>query len=220
MEPLLRKHLWLLDLLALAATAVVAAHATAHVAAGVLLRLSLAGPAIVERASPSPDVVVPAPDRRDETIVRRNIFCSACGSSAPRGRPDQPAPSRALPLHLVAIMYAPASAGPRLSVAIIKDQRGASGGYVVGAAVDCPAGLATIEAIDELGVALRLSDGQRQYLTLLGETHGAWRKSLRRTAGDRRASNRTSATASRAEFVCGTSRRTASSPGSACVTVT
>lgn len=165
MELLLRKHLWLLDLLALVATAVVAAHATAHTAAGVLLRLSLEDPPVV--VAPSPDSVVPTPDRRAEAIVRRNIFCSACGQSAHQNSPDQPAPSRPLPLRLIAIMYAPPPVGPRLSAAIIKDQRGASGAYVVGAAVECPPGLATVDAIDELGVALRLSDGQRQYLPLL-----------------------------------------------------
>lgn len=160
-ETFLRRQLWALDLLVLGTVAVLAARATAHAADARLLRLC-----DDEGAPPAelvaPLLVAPAPEQRGDEIVRRNVFCSACRVPArPPVTGDDSAP---LSLRLLAIMFATPPADPRLSVAVIKDQRGAAGAYTVGS----PIGPAVVDAIDELHVFLRLQNGGRQALTLLG----------------------------------------------------
>jgi len=157
LETILRRHLWVLDLLVLGAIALVAAHATSLAAGAALLRAG-EGESV---SMPAPEQAPAQPDDRGEAIVRRNIFCSSC-----RSRPsvvEDEARAPALSLRLLAIMYAPPPADPRQSLAVIKDQRGATGAYVVGSLLDT----ATIEAIEEVRVSLRLSDGRRQLLTLI-----------------------------------------------------
>jgi hypothetical protein len=107
---------------------------------------------------------VAAPDVRGEAIVRRNIFCSSCRRPS-REKRDEAGRAAEVPspLRLLAIMYAAPPADARHSLAIIKDQRGATGAYAVGSSV----GDATVDAIGQLRVSLHLPDGGRQYLALL-----------------------------------------------------
>ena len=150
MGRLLRRHMWAFDLLALGAAAAVAAHVMSIAAA--LLRLSI---------DIAPSDVAPAfapaavPDARGEANVRRRSR-----EGRDEAGPVSEVPS---PLRLLAIMYAPPPADARQSLAVIKDQRGATGAYAVGSSV----GDATVDAIDQLRVSLHLPDGGRQYLTLL-----------------------------------------------------
>lgn len=167
-ETLLRRHLWAVELIVLGTTAVLAAHATAHLADAWLLRLG-GEPAPAVLAAPAP-LASSTPDPVDE-IVRRNIFCSACRAQSPRQVRAQAGPQdgrfpQPLPLRLLAIMFAGPPADPRRSVAVIKDQRGATGAFAIGASLGAPTG-AVVDAIDETDVWLRLPDGRRQALTLL-----------------------------------------------------
>jgi len=165
MERLLRRHLWALDALAVVACACLAAHTTATLIEGELVR---AGAAFVvpHPAPPASPTGIEAVDSRGETIVRRNIFRSSRrpGGSAAEVQPSPCAREAArLSFRLLAIMYAPPPADPRWSTAILKRADGAVGAYGVGSSI---AG-ATIEAIDEARIALRTVDGGRSCLALI-----------------------------------------------------
>ncbi len=176
METILRRHLWALDLLVVAVAAAVAAHATSLAAGATLLRLSLDGEAF---AGSAPGPQAPRPDHRGEAIVRRDIFCSSCRTRPDRGE-DEATPETSLPLRLLAIMYAAPPSDPRQSAAVIKDERGAAGAYVVGSSL----GAATVDAIDPLRVSLRLPDGRRQFLTLLDRPPPSERATVTESASD------------------------------------
>ena len=169
METFLRRHLLGLDLLVLATAALLVARATAHAVDARLLALcgdEEAGPAQPRAVS------FPATEHRVDEIVRRNVFCSACRPAARVGSGHEDEEADALPLRLLAVMFAAPPADPRLSLAVMKDQQGASGAYTVGSRV----GTALVEAIDETHVSLRLPDGHLQRLTLLeGEPAGSAR---------------------------------------------
>lgn len=158
--------MWVLDLLALGVAAALAAHATALAAGAALLRRSME---LAPSPLATPLASVAGPDVRGEAIVRRNIFCSSCRTrSSPERAEAKPASEVPSPLRLLAIMYAAPPADGRQSLAVIKDQRGATGAYAVGSLV----GNATVDAIAPLRVSLHLPGGDRWYLTLLdGQSH-------------------------------------------------
>jgi general secretion pathway protein C len=160
MEAIVRRYMGAVDLVAVSVVAVIAAHATSHVADAALVRLSEDEGTLSTAPPSAPNDQGNAPDVA--AIVRRNIFCSSCMRSTKAGGEDE-GPSIPSSLRLLAIMYAAPPADPGQSIAVIKDEGGATGAYVAGAAI----GAATVDVIDELHVWLRLSDGRRQVLTLL-----------------------------------------------------
>lgn len=173
METLLRKHIWAIDLAAVALCAVLAARATATLTCGALLR---PGPAAERRTGAFVSGAAPAggpPGKSVDQILRRNVFCSACPpfSIEPRGTPeaavDRGLVRTKLPLRLLAIMYAPPPADPRWSAAIISEGVGNNGHpYLVGSRLRD----ATVDEIDELRIYLDFGGGRREYLELLEGT--------------------------------------------------
>ena len=104
------------------------------------------------------------------------MFCSTCPpilpqptAAGPAGPPADPQPQRtALPLKLLAIMFAPPPADPRWSMAIIRDtDEKTAGPYAIGGHVR----EATIADIDETRVYLDIS-GRREYLDLIDVAPG------------------------------------------------
>src|SRR5262245_43235902 len=150
---LLRRHVWVADLIGIGIGAALAGHAAAT-----LLGAALFGPAAPARpAQTAPPSAVSAAEKSIEGIVGRNVFCSTCG--------DEPLPeqTRRAPT-LLAIMFAPPPSDPRWSVAIVRDDEMATTGpYGVGARL----GDARIEAIEEVRVILDVGHGRREFLELL-----------------------------------------------------
>jgi type II secretory pathway component PulC len=151
MELLLRRHFWVVDLVAVAIAAALLAHATSLRIASVLL--AEMGP-VPARARPRE---VASADKSIEAVVGRNVFCSSCGDE------PVPEPSRR-PLSLLAIMFAPPPFDPRSSVAVVRDDEAiTTGPYVVGDRL----GDATVSAIESVRVVLDVGGGRREYLELL-----------------------------------------------------
>jgi len=164
-ENLLRKYLWALDGLVVALVAIVAARSIT-----VQLATSLSGqaswlPAAHRTAAPPPE---PSSYKKEvDVIVSRNIFCSTCRpvDASPDGEPAGPlGPLKtALPLKLMAIMYAPAPAGAKWSTAVIRDTELAiAGPFRVGDAVHG----ATISEIGATRVMLD-NAGRTEFLDLM-----------------------------------------------------
>jgi general secretion pathway protein C len=149
---LLRRYVWVIDLIGIAIGAVLAGHATATFLAARLPHEPPPARAAVPRAhGPAPH------DKSIDAIVDRNVFCSTC-----RDAPAVERTKRAL--RLLAIMFARPPADTRWSVAVIRDEEAATTGpYGVGAQV----GEATIAAIDEVRVILEDGHGHHEILDLL-----------------------------------------------------
>jgi general secretion pathway protein C len=166
METLLRKYLWAIDLLVVAICAVFSARATATL---IETKLANAGPP----AKAAPRLVAAAQQtvysKDFEEILKRNIFCSTCPPILPVpvgpevGPPPDPQPQRTtLPLKLLAIMFAPAPADPRWSMAIIRDtDEKSSGAFSIGSKIR----EATITDISEIRVDFEVA-GRKEYLEL------------------------------------------------------
>ncbi|HVZ71942.1 MAG TPA: type II secretion system protein GspC [Polyangia bacterium] len=167
METLLRKYLWAIDLVVIAICAIFSARATAT-----LIETKLAR--VAPPAKPAPRVAVAAQQtvytKEYEEILKRNIFCSTCPPILPPpdtgnagGPPPDPQPQRtSLPLKLLAIMFAPAPADPRWSMAIIRDtDEKTSGAYSIGGHIR----EATITDISEVRVDFEIQ-GRKEYLEL------------------------------------------------------
>lgn len=137
MEKLLRKYLWALDGLVVAAIAIVAAQAASiGVGASLLAQFSSFQRPHAALARP-PEAVLYAKDAN--LIVQRNIFCSSCrpvdASTDAEAAPAGPQKTT-LPLKLMAIMYDPAPNGARWTTAVVRDtELAAAGPYRVGDAV-------------------------------------------------------------------------------------
>jgi hypothetical protein len=159
MDGLLRRHLWVLDLIAILAGAALAGDATATLIAGALPAPAAARPAAVVHArAPARGLE----DTATDGIVARNIFCSACGG-APAAEPST------LPFRLLAIMFAPVPLDELWSTAIVRDEAaGTTGPYGLGAAL----GDATIVAIEDVRVVLDVGGGRREILELLSPRPG------------------------------------------------
>jgi len=167
METLLRKYVWVIDLVVIAICAVFSARATATV---IETKLSHAGPppkpaARVAAATTNQTVY----SKQDEDILKRNVFCSDCPpiieppKTTDTGPPPPAAPQRtSLPIALVAIMFAPPPASKFWSVAIIRDtEQKSSGPYSIGMKIRD----ATITDISDTRVDLDVN-GREEYLEL------------------------------------------------------
>jgi general secretion pathway protein C len=173
METLLRKYLWAIDLAVIAICAIFSARATATVIETKLARSAPPPKPAAHVASAGAQTVY---GKQFEDILKRNVFCSTCPPILPpppsnTNEPPPPAaPQRTtLPLALVAIMFAPAPADPRWSMAIIRDtEQKSAGPYSIGSKVR----EATITDISETRVDLEIS-GRKEYLELFDKGPGA-----------------------------------------------
>ena len=151
MDVLLRRYLWVVDLIGIMVGAALAGDATATMIAAALPMDAAPSARRVETPAPPPP-----PNKSVEHIVQRNIFCSTCTGTR---LPEQT--RRALTL--LAIMYAPPPSDPRWSVAIVRDDAAATTGpYAVGARL----GDATVAAIEDVRVVLD-EHGRTELLELL-----------------------------------------------------
>jgi general secretion pathway protein C len=153
MEALLRRHLWVVDLVGIVIGAALAGHATATFIGALLPQPSMSASG---RARPPAPPASPG-EKCIGAIVARDIFGATRGAapSAERSR-------RALTL--LAVMFAPPPSDPRWSVAIVRDDETATTGpYGVGARL----GDATIDAIEQVRVVLDVGNGRRELLELL-----------------------------------------------------
>jgi general secretion pathway protein C len=166
METLLSKYLGAVDLVVVALCAIFAARATATVIESSLVN---GIPAAKHAAKPVAQAAPAVYTKQVEEILKRNIFCSTCPPILPvpvtPGAPVVPELQRtSLPLKLLAIMYAPAPADPRWSMAIIRDNDAKTAGpYSIGSKLR----EATVSEIDEVKVYLDFGGGRIEYLELL-----------------------------------------------------
>ncbi|HTA19921.1 MAG TPA: type II secretion system protein GspC [Polyangia bacterium] len=133
METLLRKYLWAIDLVVIAICAVFCARASATA-----IESSLASMAPLPKPAPRAFAAVSQQTvytKDFEEILKRNVFCSTCPPiiqppvTPDSGPPPPAAPQKtSLPLKLLAIMFAPAPADPRWSMAIIRDSEAKTAG--------------------------------------------------------------------------------------------
>jgi len=166
METLLSKYLGAVDLAVIALCAIFGARATATVIESSLVSgIPTAKHGSKPIASAAPAVYT----KQVEEILKRNIFCSTCPPILPvpvtPGAPVVPELQRtSLPLKLLAIMYAPAPADPRWSMAIIRDNDAKTAGpYAIGSKLR----ETTVSEIDEVRVYLDFGGGRIEYLELL-----------------------------------------------------
>jgi len=154
MDHLLRRHVWVVDLIGIVIGAALAGHAAALLISTALLPHT-ALPARHNRTVKEA-ALAPAP-KSIEGIVGRNIFCSSCG--------DEPAPAQSpRSFTLLAIMFAPPPLDQLQSVAIVRDDETETAGpYTVGAKL----GDATVSVIENVRVVLDVSGGRREVLELL-----------------------------------------------------
>jgi hypothetical protein len=147
METLLRKHIWVVDLVAVAASAVWTARAASTVAEAKLAHQPGGGDRLAV-AAVAPAAAPPALGRKPvDAIIGRNLLCL---------RPA-PHPVPRLRLRLIAVMYAASPAAQqRWSVAVIRDEETmAAGPYAVGA----PIRDATVASIAATYVDLQRAGG-------------------------------------------------------------
>ena len=165
METLLRKYLWAVDL------AVVALCATfLGMAASGAVEAKFASappPARVALAKPPKPEAKPGFNKDPMAILKRNIFCATCppiideGVTEPGPTPDVQTKT-ALPLALLAIMYAPPPNGIKWSIAVMRDTEAKSvGAFPVGGKIHG----ATVTEILETRVYLD-NVGKTEYIDL------------------------------------------------------
>jgi general secretion pathway protein C len=163
METILRRHMWIIDAAAAATCALLLAHASSTA-----LAARLAGAARRPERAPPPPGLAAGAWRGDPTDVAgaagvvpgQPLFRSR---RSPGGPPLAEAQG-ALPLDLLAIMYAPPPAHARWSLAIVRDRQARiAGPFAVGAELRG----ATVVEIEETRVRLVLPDGRHQVLRLL-----------------------------------------------------
>ena len=163
MEILLRKYVWVLDLVVIALCAVFLARASASVVESSIV-VPPPRPAARAMASLAPTVY----SKEVEPILKRNVFCSTCPPIIKQPEPEGPAVAQppqktSLPLALMAIMYSPPPHGLTWSVAIIRDTEDKSmGAFPAGSKLRS----ATITEIQETRIYLD-NAGKTEYLDLL-----------------------------------------------------
>ena len=165
METLLRKYLWAVDL------AVVAVCATflGMAASGAVESKFASLPATAKAAlsKPPKPAAKPAFNKDATAILKRNIFCSTCPSFFEETATDTATDvdvqtKTALPLALLAIMYAPPPNGIRWSIAVMRDTEAKTvGAFPVGAKLRG----ATVTEILETRVYLD-NEGKTEYIDL------------------------------------------------------
>jgi general secretion pathway protein C len=175
METLLGKYLWAVDLVVVVLCAGITARATAMMVETAMLDGYPPVGRAAEASVSHPGG--PARSREIEEFPRRNLFCSNCpplalqvsSPSSPSLRASASGLARtALPLHLLAVMYAPAN--PGWSVAVIRDDDGETAGpYAIGSRLRG----ATVDRIDETRVYFKVGGGRREYLDLFARPTSA-----------------------------------------------
>jgi general secretion pathway protein C len=165
-ETLLRKYLWTVDL---AVIAVCAAFLALAASGAVESKFAAAAPLPKAVLPKAPKVEAKPMFNKDPTaILKRNIFCATCPpiledpSAAPDTPPVDVQTKTALPLALLAIMYAPPPNGIRWSIAVMRDTEAkVIGAYPVGGKIHG----ATIIEILETRVYLD-NAGKTEYIDL------------------------------------------------------
>jgi general secretion pathway protein C len=168
-ETLLRKYLWAVDLAVVAFCAMFLAMA----ASGAVESKFASLPAPPRQPQPrlAKLEVKPAFNKDPTSILRRNLFCSACPPilDDPNKKLDEeettvatPPAKTSLPLAVLAIMYAPPPNGLRWSVAVMRDTEAkATGAFAIGGRIHG----ATI--IDILETRIYLDNaGKTEYIDL------------------------------------------------------
>jgi general secretion pathway protein C len=164
METLLRKYVWLIDLVVIAICAVFSARATATVVESKLAHVAPPPKPVARVAAATPQTVY---SKINEEILKRNVFCSGCPpiikppeKEGPLDTGPAPPQRTSMPIALVAIMYAPTS--KFWSVAIIRDtELKASGPYQIGMKVRD----ATVTDITDTRVTFDVN-GREEYIEL------------------------------------------------------
>jgi general secretion pathway protein C len=191
METLLRKYLWAVDLAVVALCAGITARATATMLESAMLAQDPSEGRMTEAPVSAPREAArgeqPARGKQIEEILRRNLFCWSCRPiawpvSLPSTAPlvSAPGPGHgALPLRLLAIMYASPPADRRWSVAIIRDEDfGTAGPYAIGSRIRG----ASVDEIAETRVYLNVGGDRREQLDLLNPPISALKTEPRRPA--------------------------------------
>lgn len=173
MEALLKKYLWALDLAVVALCSTFLGSAASNaIESKVVAMIPPAPPAPVKARKAEP---VAATSKAPEAILKRNIFCSTCppildnpnpdAGSGPE--PETPPEKTALPIAILAIMYAPPPKGSlvqsKWSLAILRDTEVKfSGPYGVGDAIHG----AKVIAIEETRIYFD-NAGKTEFLDLI-----------------------------------------------------
>ena len=190
LEALLRKYLWVVDLVAVSLCALFLARAAAGLVDANLAELPVPPP----KASPLDVDRATAVNRKDVLpILKRNVFCSECPPILKPPAPPKAVAEKAsgaavapiekepvatkLPLELVAVMYAEPPLGMTYSAAVLREtENGAAGSFGVGESfLD-----AKIIGIEETRVFLD-NNGNPEFLDLLAEDAPKKSKRKRRT---------------------------------------
>jgi len=162
MEPLMRRQSWIIELGVVVICSLLAAGAVATALETWLVPERVVATIVTRAARAAADEAARA--KEIQAIVERDIFCSACRGAAREAAPAQRGPeATALPLRLLAIMYAPPPWHTRWSLAIIRDDetRGARP-YALGMTVRG----ARIVAIASARVYLARGSDRVEYLDL------------------------------------------------------
>ena len=167
METLLRKYLWALDLAVVALCSTFLGNAASSAVESKVVA-SIPSPSSVASRPRRPEPATGS-SKQPEGILKRNIFCSTCPPIIDEPHPDggvEPPPAEAvktaLPLALLAIMYAPPPNGIKWSIAVIRDTEIKSiGPYPVGGKVH----EATVIEIQETRIYLD-NAGKTEFLDL------------------------------------------------------
>ena len=164
-ETLLRKYLWAVDLAVVALCATFLGMAASGAVESKLA--SLPAPVRVAPAKPAKPDSKPAFNKDPTAMLKRNMFCSTCPpifevAVAEDNTVTIEETKTALPLALLAIMYAPPPNGIKWSIAIMRDTEAKiMGAYPVGGKIHG----ATVTGILETRVYLD-NDGKAEYIDL------------------------------------------------------
>ena len=165
METLLRKYLWAVDLAVVALCATFLAMAASGAVESKLASTPM--PARIAPAKPAKVESKPAFNKDPTAMLKRNMFCSTCPPIFEVAQPDAgPVPEQetrtALPLAVLAIMFAPPPNGIKWSIVVMRDTEAkVMGAYPVGGKIHG----ATITGILETRVYLD-NAGKAEYIDL------------------------------------------------------
>jgi general secretion pathway protein C len=169
-ETLLRKYLWALDLAVVALCATFLGNAASSAVESKVVAL-IPAPLPLAGKPRRPEPATASSSKQPDGILKRNIFCSTCPPILDQPHPDggvvEPGAAEpvktALPLALMAIMYAPPPNGIKWSIAVVRDTEIKSmGAFPVGGKVHG----ATIIEIQETRIYLD-NAGKTEYLDLV-----------------------------------------------------
>jgi len=167
-ETLLRKYLWALDLAVVALCATFLGNAASSAVESKVVAAIPAPPPLASKPR-RPEPTTATSSKQPEGILKRNIFCSTCPPIIDEPHPDggvidpsmEPVKT-ALPLALLAIMYAPPPNGIKWSIAVIRDTEiKSTGAFPVGGKVHG----ATVIEIQETRIYLD-NAGKTEFLDL------------------------------------------------------